>query len=419
MSYTNVNKKKIINDPVHGFIAVPNSLLYDLIQHPYFQRLSRIKQLGMSYMVYPGAQHTRFLHSLGAMHLMDEAIAQLRSKDIEITDEEANAVLVAILLHDVGHAPFSHVLENTLTKGISHEEISLLMMEKINEEYKGALDLAIKIFQNQYHKKFLHQMVSSQLDMDRMDYLTRDSFFTGVVEGAVGVARIIKMLNVCNDELVVEAKGIYSIEKFLIARRMMYWQVYLHKTAVSAEQVLIKILDRAKELSHKGVDLGYIPPHLKYFLQNEITRDDFLKSEEPLKNYVMFDDSDIMSAVKVWSENDDKILSILCKNLMNRRLFKMEVREQRPTKQEENDIIESIATQLDISQKDAHYLVTLHPVSAYTYRPKEDSIKVLYSNGELKDIVDASDILNLTMLSKYEKKYYFGWVKGVSIDHKE
>ena len=419
MSYTNVNKKKIINDPVHGFIAVPNSLLYDLIQHPYFQRLSRIKQLGMSYMVYPGAQHTRFLHSLGAMHLMDEAIAQLRSKDIEITDEEANAVLVAILLHDVGHAPFSHVLENTLTKGISHEEISLLMMEKINEEYKGALDLAIKIFQNQYHKKFLHQMVSSQLDMDRMDYLTRDSFFTGVVEGAVGVARIIKMLNVCNDELVVEAKGIYSIEKFLIARRMMYWQVYLHKTAVSAEQVLIKILDRAKELSHKGVDLGYIPPHLKYFLQNEITRYDFLKSEEPLKNYVMFDDSDIMSAVKVWSENDDKILSILCKNLMNRRLFKMEVREQRPTKQEENDIIESIATQLDISQKDAHYLVTLHPVSAYTYRPKEDSIKVLYSNGELKDIVDASDILNLTMLSKYEKKYYFGWVKGVSIDHKE
>ncbi len=408
-----VNKKKIINDPVHGFIAVPNGLLYDLIQHPYFQRLSRIKQLGMSYMVYPGAQHTRFLHSLGAMHLMDEAIVQLRSKDIEITDEEANAVLVAILLHDVGHAPFSHVLENTLTKGISHEEISLLMMEKINEEYNGALDLAIQIFQNQYHKKFLHQMVSSQLDMDRMDYLTRDSFFTGVVEGAVGVARIIKMLNVCADELVVEAKGIYSIEKFLIARRMMYWQVYLHKTAVSAEQVLIKILERAKELAHNGVDLGCIPPHLNYFLRNEITRGDFLNGEVPLRNYVMFDDSDIMSAAKVWSEHTDRILSLLCKDLMDRRLFKMQVREQRPTRQEENEILEKIAAKLDISLKNAHYFMTLHPVSAYTYRPKEDSIKVLYGNGELKDVVDASDILNLTMLSKYEKKYYIGWMKGL------
>ena len=246
------NKRKIINDPVHGFISIPSELHYDLIQHPYFQRLGRIRQLGVSFLVYPGAQHTRFQHSLGAMYLMEEAIAQLRARGQEITDEEADAVLAAILLHDIGHAPFSHVLEDTLTKEISHEDISLLMMEHINEEMGGALELALSIFKNQYPKKFLHQLVSSQLDMDRLDYLIRDSFFTGVVEGAVGAARIIKMLNVHDDQLVIEAKGIYSVEKFLIARRMMYWQVYYHKTSVSAEQLLIKTLARAKELTLKG-----------------------------------------------------------------------------------------------------------------------------------------------------------------------
>lgn len=410
------NKKKIINDPVHGFIPIPNSLIYDLIQHPYFQRLSRIKQLGMSYMVYPGAVHTRFQHSLGAMHLMEESISQLRSKGIEITKEESDAVLIAILLHDIGHAPFSHVLENTLTQKISHEEISLLMMQKINQEYNGKLDLAIQIFQNEYHKKFLHQLVSSQLDMDRMDYLTRDCFFTGVVEGAVGVARIIKMLNVHNDQLVVEAKGIYTIEKFLIARRMMYWQVYLHKTAVSSEQLLIKILERSKELTRKG-DKIFSFPHLSYFLEKDVTKEDFDKDPDALENYTMFDDSDIMSAIKIWANCEDKILSLLCKNLMNRRLPKTEIRELKPSKQEVCELTEKIAQRLAISIKEAQYMVSLRPISAYTYHPKSDSITVLYGDGTTKDIIDASDILNLTLLNKHEKKFYFSYIRERDLEN--
>lgn len=404
------NKRKIVNDPVHGFISIPSELHYDLIQHPYFQRLGRIKQLGMSYLVYPGAQHTRFQHSLGAMYLMEEAIAQLRSRGNVITDEEADAVLAAILLHDIGHAPFSHVLENTLTQEISHEEISLLMMEQINKEMGGALDMAIQIYQNLYPKRFLHQLVSSQLDMDRLDYLIRDSFFTGVVEGAVGAARIIKMLNVHDDQLVVEAKGVYSIEKFLIARRMMYWQVYYHKTSVSAEQVLIKTLARAKELTSKGADL-FAAPQFDFFLKNNITKEDFLHSDEPLANYAKFDDSDIISAVKTWSSCDDKVLSTLCRNLMNRKLFKIEVREKRPMGSEVKEIVHHVADRLGLTESEAKYFVTIHPVSSYTYRPKNDSIKVLYGDGELKDITDSSDLLNLSLISKHEKKYYFGYVK--------
>lgn len=404
------NKRKIINDPVHGFISIPSELHYDLIQHPYFQRLGRVKQLGMSYLVYPGAQHTRFQHSLGAMFLMEEAIAQLRSRGNEITDEEADAVLAAILLHDIGHAPFSHVLEDTLTREISHEEISLLMMEQINKEMNGALELAMSIFRNQYHKKFLHQLVSSQLDMDRLDYLIRDSFFTGVVEGAVGAARIIKMLNVHDDQLVVEAKGIYSIEKFLIARRMMYWQVYYHKTSVAAEQVLIKTLARAKELTSKGVDL-FAAPQLDYFLKNTITKKDFLVSDEALTNYAKFDDSDVISAVKTWSSCDDKVLSLLCRNLMNRVLFKMEVREKMPLESEVRDYVREISGKMGLTEEDARYFVTIHPVSSYTYSPQNDSIKVLYADGGLKDITDSSDLLNLSLISKHEKKYYFGYIK--------
>lgn len=404
------NKRKIVNDPVHGFISIPSELHYDLIQHPYFQRLARIKQLGMSYLVYPGAQHTRFQHSLGAMYLMEEAIAQLRSRGNEITDEEADAVLAAILLHDIGHAPFSHVLENTLTQEISHEEISLLMMEQINREMGGALEMAIQIYRNQYPKRFLHQLVSSQLDMDRLDYLIRDSFFTGVVEGAVGAARIIKMLNVHDDQLVVEAKGVYSIEKFLIARRMMYWQVYYHKTSVSAEQLLIKTLERAKELTSKGKHL-FAAPQFDYFLKNNITKEDFYASEEPLSHYAKFDDSDIISAVKTWSTCDDKVLSTLCEHLMNRRLFKIEVREKKPLHSEVRDLTRSIAERMGLTEAEARYFVTIHPVSSYTYRPKSDSIKVLYGDGELKDITDSSDLLNLSLISKHEKKYYFGYVK--------
>lgn len=404
------NKRKIINDPVHGFISIPSEFHYDLIQHPYFQRLSRIKQLGMSYMVYPGAQHTRFQHSLGAMYLMEEAIAQLRARGNEITDEEADAVLAAILLHDIGHAPFSHVLENTLTQDISHEDISLLMMEQINREMGGALEMAMRIFQNLYPKKFLHQLVSSQLDMDRLDYLIRDSFFTGVVEGAVGAARIIKMLNVHDDQLVVEAKGIYSIEKFLIARRMMYWQVYYHKTSVSAEQVLIKTLERAKELTSKGERL-FAAPQFEYFLKNTISKEDFLQSDEPLSHYAKFDDSDIVSAVKTWSTHSDKVLSTLCGNLMNRKLFKIDVREKKPLNAEVHAYIRHVAERLGLTEVEARYFVTIHPVSSYTYRPKNDSIKVLYGDGELKDITDSSDLLNLSLISKHEKKYYFGYLK--------
>lgn len=395
---------------MHGFISIPSELHYDLIQHPYFQRLGRVKQLGMSYLVYPGAQHTRFQHSLGAMFLMEEAIAQLRSRGNEITDEEADAVLAAILLHDIGHAPFSHVLEDTLTREISHEEISLLMMEQINKEMNGALELAMSIFRNQYHKKFLHQLVSSQLDMDRLDYLIRDSFFTGVVEGAVGAARIIKMLNVHDDQLVVEAKGIYSIEKFLIARRMMYWQVYYHKTSVAAEQVLIKTLARAKELTSKGVDL-FAAPQLDYFLKNTITKKDFMVSDEALTNYAKFDDSDVISAVKTWSSCDDKVLSTLCRNLMNRVLFKMEVREKMPLESEVRDYVREISGKMGLTEEDARYFVTIHPVSSYTYSPQNDSIKVLYADGGLKDITDSSDLLNLSLISKHEKKYYFGYIK--------
>lgn len=408
------NKRKIINDPVHGFISIPSALHYDLIQHPYFQRLGRIKQLGMSYLVYPGAQHTRFQHSLGAMFLMEEAIAQLRSRGQEITEEEADAVLAAILLHDIGHAPFSHVLEDTLTKEISHEEISLLMMEHINKEMGGALDMALQIFKNQYPKKFLHQLVSSQLDMDRLDYLIRDSFFTGVVEGAVGAARIIKMLNVHDDQLVIEAKGIYSVEKFLIARRMMYWQVYYHKTSVAAEQVLIKTLARAKELTLKGKKL-FAAPQFAYFLENNITGKDFLHSDEALSNYALFDDSDVISAVKTWSSCDDKVLSTMCRNLVNRKLFRIEVREKKPLASEVREHAKKIAERLGLTESEARYFVTIHPVSSYTYRPKNDSIKVLYADGELKDITDASDLLNLSLISKHEKKYYFGYVKETDL----
>lgn len=408
------NKRKIINDPVHGFISIPSELHYDIIQHPYFQRLNRVKQLGLSYMVYPGAQHTRFQHSLGAMHLMMEAIAQLRSKGNEITDEESNAVLATILMHDLGHAPFSHVLEDTLVKGVSHEEISLMMMERINKDMNGELDMALEIFQNRYKKKFLHQLVSSQLDMDRLDYLIRDSFFTGVVEGAVGAARIIKMLNVYDDQLVVEAKGVYSIEKFLVARRMMYWQVYLHKTSVSAEQLLIKILTRAKELMMGGVDL-FASPQLKLFLSRDVTKEDFIKDVTVLENYALFDDSDIMSAMKVWSNCSDKVLSILCHNMLWRRLFKVEVRETEMKRSELENYYEKYRQTLNISNGEAEYLLAVHPVSAYTYKSKSDSIKVLYSGEVLKDITEASDLLDISLMSKHEQKYYFCYTKDCDL----
>ncbi|MCK9156307.1 MAG: HD domain-containing protein [Paludibacteraceae bacterium] len=409
MSY---NKRKIINDPVHGFISIPSELQYDLIQHPYFQRLGRIKQLGLSYMVYPGAQHTRFQHSLGAMHLMQEAIAQLRSKGNDITDEESDAVLSTILLHDVGHAPFSHVLEDAVVDGISHEEISLMMMERINEEMGGRLDMALDIFQNRYHKHFLHQLVSSQLDMDRLDYLIRDSFFTGVVEGSVGTARIIKMLNVDEDHLVVESKGLYSIEKFLIARRMMYWQVYLHKTSVAAEQLMLNILRRAKELALQGTEF-FASPSFSYFLCNKMDKSKFISESDALYNYAMLDDTDVLSAVKAWSNHPDKVLSMLSKDLMNRRLFKTEIKENPVSEVEYEQKLSEISEKLGLNRHEASFFLSQDIVSASTYTPyNEDSnIKILYSDRSLKDISEASDLLSISLISNKVRKYFFCYYK--------
>lgn len=399
------NKKKIINDPVFGFISVPNEFLFDLLQHTYVQRLNRIRQLGLSYYVYPGATHTRFLHSLGAMHLMQEAIGVLRQKNILISHEEANAAMAAILLHDIGHGPFSHVLEHTLVSGISHEDISLLMMQHINAEMNGALDDAIRIFKNEYPKHFLHQLVSSQLDVDRLDYLCRDSFFCGVNEGTVASARILKMLNVRDDKLVVDAKGIYSIEKFLVARRLMYWQVYLHKTSVAAEQLLIRILQRAKHLAMHGADL-FASPALRYFLYHEITREHFLASEKALNNYALLDDSDILSAIKVWAETDDKVLSLLCNSFMNRRLFKVKMTDEPLTETERRELSLQYQDAFSLTEEEAAYFFSEHSSVTNTYSPKDDNIGILFGDGKIKDIAEASDMLNLQVLTKRVEKHY-------------
>ena len=406
------NKRKIINDPVHGFVTIPSELLYDIIQHPYMQRLNKIRQLGLSYMVYPGAQHTRFLHSLGAMHLMQEAILQLKSKGQIITEEESEGVLAAILLHDCGHAPFSHVLEHLFSSGISHEDISLEMMKQINRKMNGKLDLCIQIFQNKYPKKFLHQLVSSQLDMDRLDYLMRDSFFTGVVEGVVGTDRIIKMLNVNDDQLCIEAKGIYSIEKFLIARRIMYWQVYYHKTSVAAERVLINLIKRAIYLKRNNCDLP-APKWFEYFLRNTVTKANFENNGEALKNYANFDDSDILSVIKLWIDYPDKILQLLSKAITYRHLFKVRIGTEPLKESEKEEILNKYSTVLNITKNEAEYLFSEVSVSTNTYSHKNDNcpINILYKDGTIKDIAEASEILNISMLSKKEKKYYFCYYK--------
>jgi HD superfamily phosphohydrolase len=400
------NKRKIINDPVFGFINIPNDFLYDIIQHPYFQRLNRIKQLGLSSCVYPGAQHTRLQHSLGAMHLMGEAIAQLRQEGNDITQSEAEAVRACILLHDIGHGPFSHTLEHSLVSHISHEEISLLMMQKINHEMKGKLDMALDIFTNVYPKKFLHQLVSSQLDMDRLDYLSRDSFYSGVSEGIIGAARIIKMLNIHNDQLVIEAKGIYSIEKFLVARRLMYWQVYLHKTSVAAEQMLLNILKRAKELASHHVEL-FASPALHYFLYNEVDKQHFERSEEALEHFAMLDDSDVICAIKVWASHTDLVLSILCKAFTDRRLFKVEIGTQPIDEIQRNTQLKQYREHFNVSAHEAAYFMGEEIVSTDTYSPEDDNINILYKDGTVKDIADASDMLNITVLTKKVEKHYF------------
>ena len=400
-----MNDSKIINDPVFGFIKIPRGPLLQIVQHPLMQRLTRIKQLGLASVVYPAAQHTRFQHSIGAFHLMSEAIRSLQQKGIYIFDSEEEAVEAAILMHDIGHGPFSHVLENTLIHGITHEEISLLMMEQINQEMNGALNLALMIFKDQYPKRFLHQLISSQLDVDRLDYLRRDSFFTGVTEGNIGSARIIKMLDVVDDKLVVNSKGIYSIENFLTTRRLMYWQVYLHKTAVACEKVLVNTLLRAKYLVMNGEDV-FAPPSLKYFLVNEVDADWFNEHEEALHHYEMLDDNDIWSAIKVWMDSHDKILSILATNLIHRNIFQVEVHEQPITEERLADLRKEISEKTDIDEKDAHYLMNVSVIQKDMYDVNDDRIGILYKDGTIRDIAESSEILNISLLSKKIRKYY-------------
>ena len=404
--------RKIINDPVFGFLSIPDGVLFQILQHPYLQRLNRIRQLGLSFFVYPGAMHSRFLHSLGAMHLMREAIGSLREKGVEITDNEATASMAAILLHDVGHGPFSHVMEHTLVEGIIHEEISLMMMEKMRDELaeqdRELLNLAIAIFKDEYPKHFLHQLISSQLDVDRLDYLCRDSFFCGVTEGSVASARILKMMNVTADgHLVVEAKGIYSVEKFLVARRLMYWQVYLHHTSVAAEQLLIKILERAKVLAKQGVEL-FCSPALHYFLYNRITSEVFVQNPNALNQYAMLDDADLLSAIKVWIGCEDKVLSELCQCFTNRRLFKGKLLDQ-PLSQEQVEVLsEQYAERFGIDKADAHYFFVEHVSTSNTYSEKGEAIGILYKDGMVKDIADASDMLSMESLTfKPQKRYLF------------
>ena len=400
-----MNEHKIINDPVFGFIKIRRGLLYDIVSHPLFQRLNRIAQLGLTSVVYPGARHTRFQHSIGALHLMSEAVKSLTEKGIYIFDLEEEAVEAAILMHDIGHGPFSHVLENTLISGISHEDISLMMMEQMNQDLKGQLNLTISIFKDEYPNKIFHQLISSQLDMDRLDYLRRDSFYTGVTEGNIGSARIIKMLNVADDRLVVEAKGIYSVENYLTTRRLMYWQVYLHKTTVGYEKILVNALRRAKELAHNG-HTPFAAPALAYFLENDIDRKWFDTHEEALQMYAELDDSDIWSALKVWRHSDDKILATLAADLLDRHLFKVEVTEEQPTEEHISKIRQQIADAMGISEDDTRYMISLTEIGKDMYNPEDDSIGILYKDGTVRDISEASEILNVQLLSKKIRKYY-------------
>lgn len=407
-----LNKQKIINDPVYGFISIPFDIVFDLIEHPFFQRLRRIRQLGLTCFVYPGANHTRFQHAIGAMHLMGMAIDIIRSKGHEISREEAEAVTIAILLHDIGHGPFSHGLENSIIEGINHEEISLLFMNRLNNIFNGKLELAIKIYTDSYPKKFLHQLVDSQLDMDRLDYLRRDSFFTGVTEGAIGSDRIIKMLNVKGDNLVLELKGIYSYEKFLIARRLMYWQVYFHKTVVASEYLLIKILQRAKYLSMNGIKL-FAPPALQFFLSHKISALEFNQPGFPdvLELFSELDDNDIFTVAKVWKTHSDITLSVLCSGLLERKLFRLNIKNGK-FRQSEIDLIKQKAiSYFGINKEDAEYLVVTGEISNFAYNSQDENIKILMKNGYIADITEVSELLNSSVLSRNVVKHFLCYPK--------
>jgi len=407
-----LNKKKIINDPVYGFITIPSELVFDLISHPYFQRLRYIKQLAMTHIVYPGALNTRFHHALGAMHLMSLALEVLKSKGHEITPEEEESATIAILLHDIGHGPFSHALEHTLVQGIKHEAISLLMMDKLNDQFGGRLTTAINIFKGKYHRKFFCQLISGQVDLDRMDYLNRDSFYTGVSEGVISFDRIIKMFNIVDDQLVVEEKGIYSVEKFLIARRLMYWQVYLHKTVVAGEQLLVKILERAKELASNGATL-FATPALQHFLKNDISETVFFDEEIHLQQFSKLDDQDIYASIKVWADNEDQILSKLCRMLNARKLYKVEISNDAPDPQRLERIAFQTSVALDIDEEDLSYFVFTDTITNRAYNAESSNINILMKNGTLSDIAKASDLSNLESLDKTVKKHILCYVRDI------
>ncbi len=400
-----MNKKKILNDPVYGFINIPNELIFELIEHPYLQRLRRIKQLGLTDFVYPGALHTRFHHALGAMHLMNKTLDILRSKDVEVSDEEYTASLIAILLHDVGHGPFSHTLEFSLFKDVSHEQLSLWMMERLNKHFSNQLDLALKIFKGTYERAFFHQLVSSQLDVDRLDYLKRDSFFTGVYEGMIGSERIIKMLNVHEENLVVEEKGIYSIENFLSARRLMYWQVYLHKAAVCAEVMLIELIKRAKQLTQQGAPLTATPA-LSLFLERNIKAKDFQEDLDIIEVYSLLDDNDIWGSIKFWRDHDDVVINNLSEMLLTRKLFKIEFLNEVASTDQIKELIRKAEKEFGITGEDASFFVKNGVVSNSAYLPTEGNINILMKSGEVIDVAEASDLPNIKAMSQLVKKHY-------------
>ncbi len=399
--------RKIINDPVYGFISIDHPLVAEVIAHAYYQRLRRIQQMAFALLVYPGAVHTRLHHSLGAYHLIGNALSVLKSKGQEITAEEELAARIAILLHDVGHGPFSHALENELIEGCSHEDISLLIMKRLNEQFGGQLQTAIDIFNDEYPKRFLHQLISGQLDVDRMDYLTRDSFFTGVSEGVIGYDRIIKMLTVYNGELMVEEKAIYSIEKFLVSRRLMYWQVYLHKTVLSAEKTLVKIIRRAKELIAKGAEIDTPSKPLDFFLRQPGKID----IETHLADFCLLDDFDVMSAIKSWIFHPDKILSYLCRSLIDRRLLKSKLQHEPFDENTVSTLRSKAAAQLGITEEEARYFVFTGEAENTTYNPSDERIHILFKNGAVKDISEVDNALIQQSLSRPVKKFYICYIE--------
>ncbi|CAM1340706.1 HD domain-containing protein [Tenacibaculum aestuarii] len=410
MKKSTTNKLKIINDPIYGFISIPNSLIFDIIEHPYFQRLRRVTQMGLSNLVYPGANHTRFHHAIGCMHLMQKAVRVLRVKNVEISEDEANALYIAILLHDIGHGAFSHALEHSIVNGITHEEVSLKFMKAINEEFEGKLSLAIEVFEGKHPRKFLYQLISSQLDIDRLDYLKRDSFYTGVAEGNISSDRLIAMMNVVDNELVIEQKGIYSVEKFIIARRLMYWQVYLHKTGLVAENLLVSILKRAKELATKGVELP-ASSALKYFLYNQITSENF--SDNTLQIFSELDDYDIFSAIKEWKNHEDFVLSTLAKKIIDRNLLRIEIQEKPFSEEYIEKRRKKLQKLVNLTDEELEYFVFSNKIKHQAYN-SDKPIKIYTKKGKLKDIAKASDQLNLKALTKPVVKHYLCYPKKIT-----